>query len=227
MKWALESKSYPMCEIFLLFKPVSVIDCSLPWQQYRRCYRVLSPSMSIRAYRGFTTDIIVRSAMIKHNHDLRSMLQSIMYFNLPYFHILILCFIFSKYPCTIFSIDPVLTLSTDICFLLHDRPWISPWLKSIHNELDISIHVIASQLSGNCDVTSYRLWRHQQNENRASETRGRWEKIVVFIVFYELVTSCKKWNNVCTLDTNCFFAHSSVILVFIPLVASQLQKPPK
>ena len=25
---------------------------------------------------------------------------------------------------------------------LHDRPWISPWIKSISNELDINIHVI-------------------------------------------------------------------------------------
>ena len=29
---------------------------------------------------------------------------------------------------------------------LHDRPWISPWIKSISNELDITIHVIALQL---------------------------------------------------------------------------------
>ena len=34
--------------------------------------------------------------------------------------------------------------------------------------------------------------------------------------------SCKKWNNVCTLVTNCFCAHSSAVLVFISLVALQL-----
>ena len=39
------------------------------------------------------------------------------------------------------------------------------------NELDIIIHVIASQLSGHCDVINDRLWRHQQNENQASEIR--------------------------------------------------------
>ena len=33
-------------------------------------------------------------------------------------------------------------------FFLHDRPWISPWMKSTSNELDIIIHVIASQLPG-------------------------------------------------------------------------------
>ena len=65
---------------------------------------------------------------------------------------------------------------------LHDRPWISPWIKSISNELDISVHVIASQLSRYCDVIRNRLWRHQWNEDRASETRGRCVKIVVFIV---------------------------------------------
>ena len=71
------------------------------------------------------------------------------------------------------------------------RPWISPWIKSISNELDVTIHVIASQLSGHCDVISNRLWRHQQNENRAGETRGRCVKLVVFIV-YGFVMSCTK-----------------------------------
>ena len=67
---------------------------------------------------------------------------------------------------------------------LHDQPWISPWIKSISNELDITIHVIAFQLSGHCDVINNRLWRHQQNENRASETRWWCVKIVVCIVIY-------------------------------------------
>ena len=48
---------------------------------------------------------------------------------------------------------------------------------SISNELDIIIHVI------HCDAISIRLWRHQQNENRASETRGRCEKVVVLSSF--------------------------------------------
>ena len=70
-------------------------------------------------------------------------------------------------------------------------------MKSISNESDIIIEVIASQLSGHCDVINKRLWRHQQNENRASETRGRCVKIVVLIVIYVFVMPCKKWNNVC------------------------------
>ena len=45
--------------------------------------------------------------------------------------------------------------------------------------------MIASQLSGHCDVMSNRLWRHQQNENRASETRGRCVKLVVIYSFMD------------------------------------------
>ena len=51
-------------------------------------------------------------------------------------------------------------------YLLHDWPWISPWIKTISNDSDITIHVIASQLSGHCDVISNQLWRHQQNKSK-------------------------------------------------------------
>ena len=77
-------------------------------------------------------------------------------------------------------------------WFLHDRPWISPWMKSISNELNIIIHVIASQSSGHCEFIGNWLWRYQQNENSASETRGRCIKTVVFIVIYGFVMSCKK-----------------------------------
>ena len=96
--------------------------------------------------------------------------------------------------------------------------------KSIYNELEITIHVIASKLSRYCDAIRNRLWRHQQNEDRASETRVRCVKIVVFIVIYGFVVSYKKQNNTCTLVKNCFGAHLNVIFVFISLVASQLGK---
>ena len=72
---------------------------------------------------------------------------------------------------------------------LHDWPWISPWIKSKANELDINIHVIALQLSHYCDVISNQLWHHQQNEDRVSETWGRCVKILVFIVIYEFIMS--------------------------------------
>ena len=96
--------------------------------------------------------------------------------------------------------------------------------KSISNELDITCHVFASQLSGHCDVIANRLWRHQQNVKRVSETWGWCVKILIFSVIYGFVMSCKKYNNVCTLVTNCLCAHSNVILVFISLVAAQLGK---
>ena len=83
------------------------------------------------------------------------------------------------------------TRHTDTSFL-HDWPWISPGIKLISNELDIVIHVIASQLSRYRDVISSRLWCHQQNEDRASETREQCVKILVFIVIYGFVMSCKK-----------------------------------
>ena len=74
----------------------------------------------------------------------------------------------------------------------HDRPWTSPWIKSISN---------ASQLSGHCDVIINRLWRHQQNESTASETRGQCVKIVVFIVIYGFVLSNKcVQDNSATID---------------------------
>ena len=78
------------------------------------------------------------------------------------------------------------------CPFLHDRPWISPWIKSIFNELDSIIHMIRSELSGYCDVINNRLWRHQQNVNPASEARGRCEKIVVFYRHFIVVMSYKK-----------------------------------
>ena len=58
-----------------------------------------------------------------------------------------------------------------IYWFMHDRPWISLWIKSISNQLNITIQMIASQLFGYCDVISNPLWHHQQNVNRASKTR--------------------------------------------------------
>ena len=56
---------------------------------------------------------------------------------------------------------------------LHDRPWISPWIKSISNELDITIIMITLQLFRYCDVISNRLWRHQQKEDTGTVCKYR------------------------------------------------------
>ena len=79
---------------------------------------------------------------------------------------------------------------------LRERPWISPWIQLTSNELNITVHVITSQFSSYCDVTNKRFWRHQQNVNPAIEARGRCVKIVVFIVIFIVVMSCKKYNDV-------------------------------
>ena len=63
--------------------------------------------------------------------------------------------------------------------LLNDRSYISPWIKSISNVLDINCHVFASQLFGHCDVIANRLWRHQQTVKRASESREWYVNILV------------------------------------------------
>ena len=83
-----------------------------------------------------------------------------------------------------------------IQIFLHDRPWISPWIQLTYNELNITVHVITSQFSSYCDVPNKRFWRHQQNVNPAIEARGRCVKIVVFIVIFIVVMSCKKYNDV-------------------------------
>ena len=87
-----------------------------------------------------------------------------------------------------------LSARVQLTSFLHDRPWISPWIKSISNELEITIQVIASQLSGHCDVISNRLLRHQQNEKQASETWGRCVKIVVLSSFMEPL--CRVRNKI-------------------------------
>ena len=79
------------------------------------------------------------------------------------------------------------------CFL-HDRPWISPWIKSIFNELDITCHVFASQLSGHCDVIANRLWRYRQDVKGATEIRRWCVKILVLASFMDSL--CRVWNKV-------------------------------
>ena len=90
-------------------------------------------------------------------------------------------------------------INTDADYLtfLHDRPWKSPWMKLISHRLDITFNVlalVASKLSGNCDVTSNRVWRHQQNVNRANKKRIRCMMIVVSIVMYG--SACRGKNRI-------------------------------
>ena len=72
--------------------------------------------------------------------------------------------------------------------------------------------MIASQSPGQCDVHSNRLWSHQQNVKRDSETRDLCVKIIDFIVVYGCIMSCKKKNKIFILlgdlfmrSLNCYF----------------------
>ena len=57
--------------------------------------------------------------------------------------------------------------------LLLTRPAVNVVMnKSLCNEFYITYHVLALQLFGRCDVSSYWLRRHQQNVHRVSETLG-------------------------------------------------------
>ena len=69
-----------------------------------------------------------------------------------------------------------------VYLFIHHRPWIWPWIKSISNELDIITHAIASQLSGDGDVISNRLWCNQQNVHQARVDNvflSSWSRYVV------------------------------------------------
>ena len=90
---------------------------------------------------------------------------------------------------------------------LHNRPRKSPVIKSIS-----SIHVVASQsLSHYCDLISNRLWRHQQNEDRPSETRGRCVKIVVLSSC--MVSLCRVMNKImCVLSWRTVSARTGALL---------------
>ena len=70
-----------------------------------------------------------------------------------------ICFVVCAMWCVLHCMYHVMYAS-----FLHDRPWILPWIKSISNELDITIHVIASQLSCYCEVISTRSAEQKPSE---------------------------------------------------------------
>ena len=71
-----------------------------------------------------------------------------------------------------------------------------PWMKSISNKLNITIHVIAWCLSQvHCDLISNRLWCHQQNLIRASETRDRCKNNILFTFLLSFMDSLCRVRN--------------------------------
>ena len=77
----------------------------------------------------------------------------------------------------------------------HERLWISLCINSISNNLDI--------------IFTYRLWHHQQNENKASKTRCRCVKIIFLITSDRTIMSYKKQNDACVVVANCLWSQSS------------------
>ena len=102
---------------------------------------------------------------------------------------------------------------------LYDRLCISPWIKSISNNLNIIIHVIALQLLGYCDVFKNWLWHHQQHVNWVSETWvDLWRSLCLWsymdllyhvrnIIMYEL-----SWQTVYVLTRVLFWCLFSLLL---------------
>ena len=83
--------------------------------------------------------------------------------------------------------------------------------------------MIASLLSGHCDIISNQLCRLQQNVNRTSETRGWCMNIAVLSSFMD---SWRRASNkimyVLSLRTKCVCANSNDILVFICLATPEI-----
>ena len=110
---------------------------------------------------------------------------------------------------------------------VNSSQWISPWIKSISNELDITCHVFASQLSGHYGVIANRLWRHQLNVRRASETRGWCAKILVLASFMDLLCRVRNkimyvllWRTVYALTRVLFWCLFPSLLRNNPLVSA-------
>ena len=102
------------------------------------------------------------------------------------------CICLNKHHCIFIKISLSFDPRGPIDNFLHDRLWISSWIKSISNELDITSHMFASQLSGHCDVIANGC--HQQNVKRASETRGLCVNILVLGSFMDSL--CRGRNEI-------------------------------
>ena len=59
--------------------------------------------------------------------------------------------------CNVNGVPIATTNKSTFVVFLHDRPWISPWIKWIFKELDITYDVTASKLTRYCDVISNRF----------------------------------------------------------------------
>ena len=100
-----------------------------------------------------------------------------------------------------------------ILYVFHDRLWILLWMKSISNELDITIYMIMSQLVGHCDIISNWLWRSHNNVSWVSKAQVHVYSLLFLLSFMNLI--CPVRNKIMsTHGMNCWCTHSSDILFF-------------
>ena len=106
---------------------------------------------------------------------------------------------------------------------IHNRPWISPWIKSIYHFSRACVTIVRSH---DCiemsSLISNRLWHHKQNVNRASKTWSRCVRIVFLsshICFWchvkNKIMYVLSWRTVYALTRVSFLSR------FISLIASQ------
>ena len=74
-----------------------------------------------------------------------------------------------------------------------------------------SRHSAAADVTADTRSASFSMGIPKWRDLFKSRLWGRCVKIVVFIVIYGFVMSSEKYNNVCTLVTNCFCAHSLIV----------------
>ena len=94
----------------------------------------------------------------------------------------------------------------------------------ISKELSMTFLMLGSKSSGHCDVISNRLWRHQQNVNWASETRGRCMQIAVSSSFMDSLCHVEnivlyvlsRWTVYAVTRAQSMEKHRLVVNTFIP-----------
>ena len=96
--------------------------------------------------------------------------------------------------------------------LLHWRPWIWPWTKSIANKLRGQFSRVRVTIVRSRDALCNQLWRHQQNVNKKNEILVRCVKIVILLLF--MGSLCRRRNKIMyTLSLRTVYAHTLELFV--------------
>ena len=110
--------------------------------------------------------------------------------------------------------SPLLCYVYECYFSLHNQSWISPWIKLISNELDITAHIHASQLL--CPIMHFAITFDVLIRMYTEQMRTR-----------PNVWSASPWlsfiGSLCYVSNKIMYVLSTVILVFISWAASQIR----